>query len=52
MATNDSTGTTPTTNPTPRAKLTDHEVALIHEMIEEGMTYSQVVKKFEGMMAR
>lgn len=41
-----------TTTPTPRAKLTDHEVALIHEMLEDGMSPRQVAQKFEEAMAR
>ena len=31
----------------PRAKLTDHEVDLIRELAEEGLTYEDIARKFE-----
>jgi hypothetical protein len=31
-----------------RAKLTDHEIDLIRELHESGMSYEQIAKKFEG----
>ena len=31
----------------PRAKLTDHEVALIRELYDEGLGYKAIAKKFE-----
>jgi hypothetical protein len=50
MAAKHSTDTT-TTKPTPRAKLTDHEVALVHEMLEDGMTYQQMAARIEELPA-
>lgn len=32
----------------PRARLTEHEIALIRELAEEGVSYKQIAKKFEG----
>lgn len=49
MAAKHSSG--PTTNPTPRAKLTDHEVDLIQAQIEGGMSLRAVAKKFEEELA-
>lgn len=31
----------------PRAKLSDHEVDLIRELAEDGMSYQQIAEKFE-----
>ena len=31
----------------PRAKLTDHEVDLIRELAEQGLTHEQIARKFE-----
>lgn len=31
----------------PRARLTDHEVALIAELAEDGMSYKQIAERFE-----
>ena len=31
----------------PRAELTDHEIDLIRELHEQGMSYEQIEKKFE-----
>lgn len=31
----------------PRAKLTDHEIDLIRDLAEEGMSYRQIAAKFE-----
>lgn len=31
----------------PRAKLTDHEVDLVHELVEEGMSLRQIAQKLE-----
>lgn len=45
MATQNSTGTT--AQPAPRTKLTDHEVELIEEMLQEGMTLRQVAARLE-----
>jgi hypothetical protein len=36
----------------PRAKLTNHEVDLVHELVEEGMSYRQVAEKFEGLISK
>ena len=30
----------------PRAQLTDHEVDLIRELAEDGMTYEEIAEKF------
>jgi DNA invertase Pin-like site-specific DNA recombinase len=31
----------------PRAKLLDHEVDLVHELLEAGMSYTEVAAKFD-----
>jgi len=31
----------------PRAKLTDHEIDLIRELAEDGMTYQEIAAKFD-----
>lgn len=36
----------------PRARLTDHEIDLIRELAEEGMSYTKIAEKFEGMVSR
>lgn len=36
----------------PRAKLTDHEVDLVHELVEEGMSLRQIAEKFEGLISK
>lgn len=36
----------------PRARLTDHEIDLIRELAEEGMSYREIAQKFEGPTGR
>ena len=36
----------------PRAKLTDHEIDLIRELAEDGLSVAQIAEKFERMAAR